>query len=317
MRAWQGLGVGLMHNPDLEGGEWSAVQVGPETLGWVGPYLPAHRFNLHKADITVLMGDDTFEMDVVSLMLAQRHGIELSSQASVIDMSGHSRFFAVRVPAASLDISSGEIVYSEQSVQVLYTALAKFFSAYVAMVQSELHELVTPVEVVRKFTELVFHKYPSFQREKLTWRGQNLNLVSKGTKAQVSVVQRKKVNRNPYTGHWGFRELPGKRPFASLVSWQTRSYFGPRKTPENVIHVRASSMQEFELGKHYFGIQGLLDKYLMETQPTLSEATFFLTVEGDVLEEWIDGDTVSMEEFTVIAARLDDQIYEDAVKSKE
>lgn len=291
---------------DLENGEWDAVKVGPETLGWMGPNKPLVGVKRTTyADLAVLMGDGQFE--VSPLEMAQiAYKSESPESVTTAMMLKYNRKFAVHVPTGSLDISdTGEIVYSERSKDALYTASTKLFCAVMDRIQSELNAEETPVGVVRKCAELMLHGYSTYFFIRLSWRGTQLNELLRDSEMLVCVTSKDDViplvstsDRYRYMGFGKIRNLHASTPFSSFVDWQMRTHFDNGNTvPSNVFLIRASSTEELKQGTYICKSDSLLKKFLAVTgRANISDATFFLTPVGDPLEEWIDGEVLSVKE---------------------
>lgn len=299
-----------MSHLDLKDGEWSAVQVGPETLGWVGPYMSID-CALSLADITILMGDNILPLDATVFSLGLLDPFSQNHfRGSVKSLLNYCKRFAVHVPAGSLDISDeGEINYSGRSLETLRLVLSKFFAACADEIQANLHTLATPAEVVRKYAELMHYGYPTALCEALTWRGRLLSDIPQGTQVQVQTVRFGAFSTYPYSGHWNLGQVQRSDVFTSLVEWQTRiSFDESRVIPENVFLVETTSDKEHELGKRLFQTPDLLRRYLTKIRPEVKDASFFLCQTGDPLEEWIDGEVISMKDFSKFAFKVKAEI---------
>lgn len=302
---------------DFEGDGWSAVRVGPAVLGWVGPYpeqgnSQQSELALTLASVSIIMGDRKLPLAVQAF--SSLFGVSLYERGEderradhrerkfTQNMLSYRRCFAVPVPADSLDVTAdGRIIFTDRSLDALYTALYKFFTAFVAEVQSDLNTK-TPIEVVRKFSELSYYNYPAFVCDALKWRGRKLNDISRGTTMQAKAIRIGQLARYPYL------KLPGSVSFDSFVEWQTRVVLNPaRILPDNVLMVTTSSPEEYELVQSWFDRPGLLEKYWAKIRPEGKDddASFFLCQAGDVAEEWVDGETISMKEFSRAMRKLD------------
>lgn len=283
----------------LEGDEWSAVQVGPVTVGWVGPYRDPWASGW--ADVTILMDDREFPLpeSLISNLMAEHFVYEQDQQrnreeiAVIQKMLEYTRCLAVRVPANSLDVSSsGRIVLTTLSLNTLQIALYRFCVAFITEVQAGLH-MMPPVEVSRKYAELSHYRYPEMWLDQLTWRGRTLDEIASGTTIQVRSI-------SPRHSHYPYLDLPGPMRFGYFVERQTRATFhSDRVLPENVFAILASSPEEFEsVQLLILERQELLQMYLAQIRPTAQDASLFFVLKGDVLEEWIDGEVISLDEFS-------------------
>lgn len=291
---------------DLESKEWNAVRVGPETVGWAGPYRKDEH-TMQIAVITVMMGDRDLpfstKMVLDSFWSSDMNKLPPDTYeevAFVQNLLGYGRCFAVRVPDNSLDVEDGQILYTERSMEVLYIVLYKLFTAFVAEVQSDLNTR-NPIEVVRKFAELYHYDFPEPVYENLTWRGRKLNDLTHGTTLQAKAVTTGPSARFPYL------KLPGELRFDAFVEWQTRAGFNfDRIFPENVFLIKGSSPEEYKLIEQWFDMPDVLEKHLARIRPTekCADATFLLCRTGDALEDWVDGEVLSVQEFSRAMAKV-------------
>lgn len=285
---------------------WKAVNVGPVTVGWVGPYIPVRSKSYIQAHITAFMGFKSFRLNIVELGLALFDIDGFWNNTDIVArMIYSSRRFAIRLPVGSLDLDDrGNIIYSKRSTETLHAALDRLFSAVICEVQAELHTCETPIEVVRKFAEFGAYGYPYEQCEDLRWRGLLLDNLLARTEMLVRVVEDVpvSVNRNTYrhAGLGKIRMLPRTSKFGSFVSWQTRSdYDHTRVTPEDVFLIRASSQEEYEQGQQLLQDEVLLWDFLIANGFwSAQDASFFLCPAGDPLEEWVDGTVLTVKDFS-------------------
>lgn len=293
-----------MDSLDLESGAWNAVKVGPETVGWIGPNRPFARrvmSDVAIADITILMGDSRFSLDVVNFVFMRfilpEHQRPLRPTKLVMAMLHYSRSFTVPVPVDSLDVTDeGEIDFSERSMETLNSALSKFFTACVAKVQSDLHAL-TISEVIREYAELSHYGYAMDLRDTLTWRGRSLNEVSAGTKVRVGTFKLDGSNPGLRSAYWNLGNIPYTNCFNVLINHQTASEYNDYCKPEYVFILKTVSNEEYELAKTLLKRLEIVEGYLAAARPEMQNATFFLCQKGDPLEEWIEGEVLSVEEF--------------------
>lgn len=292
-----------------EGNWWEAVKIGPETAGWTGPNITVKHTTSMPAKITAFMGDEGFSLNLQELGLAWLGERDPSDKANVFDWMGYSKHFAVRVPIGSLDIDDrGNVEYSQKSTDILFVMLERLFSALPFEVQAELHKCETPVEVVRKYAELQAHSYP-FQVGELQWRGLVLNdLVESTATMRVRVVDNYPMpeRQNPYrtVGRGNIKALSRIADFGAFVSWQTRNAyvrvgFGPkiRATPNNVFLIRASSQEEYEEGQKLLEDEVLIwDVLKAKGRTSVRDASFFICPAGDPLEEWVDGEALTVKD---------------------
>lgn len=278
-----------------------AVQVGPEILGWVGPDKTGDYI---VPEITVLMGDDALHLNITELEMEMRRNPEgYDVDDLVISMMCYKRNpFFVRVPDETLDVSHHEnIIFTKRSADMLRVTLWKFFLVLSAEVQADLHTR-TPVEVIRRIAELHYYQYPKALINAMTWRGRIMDDIARGTTMEVQIVKRGYPFSSISHEAGTLRKLPGRSMLGSVVEWQTRTAIKTnRKAPINVLHIRAKSSEEFELGKKLFDTPNLLNNYLT-TRKHSFDYTFCLSLIGDVLEEWIDGEELSLEEFIQAAS---------------
>lgn len=297
----------------FEDDDWTAVQVGPTVVGWVGPTLASQPRRGHEPNITVRMGDreyrmsvGDFESDFISGGTLPQQGLkQIEEEFNEMNMLGYRKYFAIPVPVGSLDItSSGMIEYTVRSGETLMAALKNFFNALAVEVQADLHTK-TPVEVVRKFAELISCNYPILDNN-LTWRGMLLNDVpQQRTTMKVKVIRQPFLNAR-YDGFFEVQELASTHiseslragEFGSFVDWQVRSEIkSSRDYPKDVIHIRAASREEYVLAEQLFRNGRFLAQYYISNSIEPLDASFFLSMAGDPLEEWLDGKTISMDEF--------------------
>lgn len=290
-----------MNEIETDEGQWRAVQVGTETVGWIGPEKQPIYRGFVQARITVLMGDGHYSLNATDLAVATlQHAAHGEEQQSVNGLLYYSRCFRARVPDASLDLSDvGEVVYSERSIETLNTVLRKLFSATNFEVQSNLHS-ETPVGVVRKFAELTSYGYPKLFLGEMTWRGKSLNCLLQDTEALVRVIKTEGTTATPNGDRYkdaglAIRTFADSTPFRSFVEWQTRTHYSSsRKTPENVFLIRASTPQEYAIGRNILQSERLLKSFMKLRSERTSDATFFLVRADDPLEEWVDGEVLSV-----------------------
>lgn len=290
---------------DSEGDEWSAVRVGPAIVGWVGPYREEPWGFREGADITVLIGDRELPLSpslLISNLRAEHFSHEQDQQRNreeitvIREMLDYTRCFAVRVPVNSLDVSLDDsssyewIVHTTLSLNTLQTTLYRFCVAFMAEVQASLH-MMTPVEVSRKYAELSHYRYPWL--DQLTWRGRTLDEIASGTTMEV-------ISISQQHSFYPYLDLPGPMRFGSFVERQTRaSFHSDRVLPENVFVIRTSSPEEFEsVQLLMLERRELLQMYLTQIRPTALDASFFFMLKGDVLEEWIEGEVISLDEYS-------------------
>lgn len=290
------------------GGEFSAVSIGPSVVGWVGSDL-----NEFTDDITVRMDSKTYPVHTREFrwkLLESNGSIEVGNLG--FDALRLRKRLVLPVPTGSIDIRRDEmgIIYSDKTVRTIMTVLHNFFVAFSAGAKADLHAL-SPVEVVRKIANLHVSGYSPDLFGKLAWRGTPLWQLGNDTSVAVRAVRLQSYGTSsPYEGRWDVPSLPVTNaglgslcatPFGKLVDWQVRSqYDSYRSAPHNVIHVRADSPEEYELGYNLLSLvkTGTMQKFL----PDASDAAFFLSLAGDPLEEWIDG------EMTITVADLEDAI---------
>lgn len=287
---------------DLDSGEWNAVKVGPETVGWIGPHMSFSRYA--HGEVTVLMGDRRLPLDVLDFLMNRFAFPHFPRPEKVVTaLLNYNRLFAVPVPADSLDVTdAGKIDFSERSVETLNSALSKFFAACVDRIQAELHALAMPVEVVRKYAELIHHRYYRDYCDALTWRGRPLNEVSKGTQVRVRTIKFVSPDYGYRSVSWNLETVPPSNSFHSLTQHQTRSeYDNSRILPENVFVIKVSSDEEYEMGRNLLKKEEPVKRYLVATHPNVLDASFFLCQTGDPLEDWIDGEVISLEQFVAVA----------------
>lgn len=299
-----------MSDVDLEDGEWQTIQIGPEIVGWVGPHDTVKYQNFVQAEITVFSGDQKIDLNITALGIALLSIEAYANIENVMRMLYYSRRFAIRIPEGSLeDVPGSVITYSPRTTETLHTALDKLFSAVSFMVQAELHECESPVKVVRKYATLDAHGYPSQLLGELTWRGLLLNDLLTNTELKARVVDydstpvRKAQYRNGNLG--SIQMVPDCSEFGSFVSWQTRSNFNyTRAVPENVFLLLASSQEEYEQGKQLLQDETSLTRFLTTVEhKEITDATFFVCPAGDPLEEWVDGEVLSVEDFLLLLQR--------------
>lgn len=282
---------------------WRAVKVGPETVGWVGPNIPVQSKDGLQAKITVRMGEEDFslnasELGVIWMMV---DSIDTDITPWITCYSKHLR---IRMPVDSLEMNDiGFLAFSKHSAEVWHAALSRLFSAIAFEVQSELHALETPIEVVGKCAELYAYGYPFQHCEELNWRGQVLDELFDSSDMRVLVVNNAltpmKRNPYPYTGRGPNETRSAISGFGSFVSWQTRNGSDlTRTSPENVFLICAASLEEFEQGQLPMQDETLMTSFLTDNgRADVLEATFFLCLAGDPLEEWVDGERFSGREF--------------------
>lgn len=300
----------------LDYSDFNAVRIGPEVVGWVGPTRPDREANTFQSDVIIVMGDKTFRLDVQAFQwgyMETQQPDDFDEIAPVLDMLGYAKRFIVPVPIGSMDVSSLGITYNARSLLTLMAAMRNFSIALTGEVQASLHAM-TPVEVVRKFADLVSCNYPDEFARDLVWRGIALNELGQNTtmKVRAAASEPSFGSKTPYTGRWTIQELPrtfsalGSRTptlFNCLVDWQMRSKYGFDYTaPKNVIHIRANSLEEYELGDNLLGELKILNKYMAERMPDAPDASFFLSMVGDPLEEWVDGKEISVEDFRAVVS---------------
>lgn len=306
---------------NLEDGSWTAVRVGPSVVGWAGSYLnvPPPNSPVLVSDINILLGDrilplDFLEFDKMSMM---RDNDNDDDSGIIIHKFGfYARRFAVRVPVGSLDLTDkGEIDFSERSWDTLRTSLRNLFSALKAAIQAELHTR-SPVEVIRKLVELQSYGYPMAYYNKLSWRGAHPPMTTKGSEMQTVVIRESsdlalpkgKSLRNLLDADFALPNgeyIPklSDTSFSLFVNLQSRtSYLRPTSgvplmAPENVFLIRASSNLEQERAEQLLLDRALLLAFLSAVKPGAMEASIFLCVKGDPLEEWVDGEVLSAREF--------------------
>lgn len=308
----------LMSELNFEDGDWQAVQIGPETVGWIGPHAEKMHPDLAEAQIRVFTGDETINLNLFALCLALISG-GFENTDIVTKMINYTRRFAVRVPVGSLDSEPGSVIsYTPRTTENLHTALHKLFSAASRMIQADLHKCNTPIEVVRKCAELDAHGYPHELWEDFTWRGILLDDLFQRTKMKVRVLKNYAPlpeGRNPYHNidFGALRLLPYCSYFGSFVSWQTRNgYDVSRTAPENVFLIRATSPAEYEEGRQLLQEDTSLTNLLAaRKREGVKDATFFLCPAGDPLEEWVDGEWVTAKGFLDLAGKKFEQKQED------
>lgn len=320
--------------------DWTPVRVGPTLVGWIGPRaISQSTFGSYKPPyVLVIMEDAEYQMSVEDfeqhcikeLDCASRLENQVDDEFSALmNMLIYRKQFAVPVPVGSLDITdSGEIDYTLRSIATLTGVMPNFFNALAAEVQADLHKCSSPVEVVRKFADLISCNYLAALGAKLTWRGTLLNdiLQQKKTTMRVKVVGRpfQDARYNDFSYVHELRSaLPaysiGSTGFGTFVDWQMRSAIDPTRTlpgvidstytlPGNVFHVRASSLEEHVLAEQMFLTRGFLEIYLSAIGHGGEDASFFLSMAGDPMEEWLDGTTISMEEFLATTAQMDENM---------
>lgn len=291
-----------MNELEFEEGEWQAVQIGPETVGWLGPHLPLEQDYL-QAEIRVLIGERTIDLNVFALSLALIGGRAFEDMKIVTRMIDYHRRFAIRVPVGSLDSEPGSvIVYSPRTLETLHTVLNKLFVAVSFIVQADLHKCKTPVEVVRKCAELDAYGYPYVLWKQFMWRGILLDNLLRNTEMKVRVLNNDPTSTedNPYDNNLErITRLPKASHFGSFVSWQTRNgYDISRTVPENVFLIRTSSQEEYEEGRQLLQDDASLINFLTSTEgEEIKDATFFMCPAGNPLEEWVDGKVLTVEDF--------------------
>lgn len=277
------------------------IRVGPTLVGWVGSKMPKVG-SAYDASVTVIMGDNELPVNVHDLQWAYMDSPNSipGILEKVMQMMFYGKRFVLSIPVGSIDVfPSGEIDYTVRSGESLMAALHNFCAALANDIQADLHTK-TPAGVVHKWSELAFHNYPNQLLQDMTWRGKILNDLVQGTAMQARVVRRGFNLPVPYLDFMSAPKL-----FVSLVDWQVRGRFNSaRVIPENVILVRANSAEEYEQGKSLFETPNLLEQYLILTKPAVQDASFFLCLEGDPLEDWIDGERVRMDEFSEIVSKL-------------
>lgn len=305
---------------NLEDGSWTTIRVGPSVVGWAGSYLdPLPNTPVLISDINILLGErmlplDFLELDQISMMRRDDDG---DDRGVLIHKFGfYARRFVVRVPVGSLDLTDGgEIDFSERSWDTLMTSLYNLFSALRASIQAELHTF-SPVEVIRKLVELQSYGYPMSDYNRLSWRGASPPMETKGSGMQAVVI-REGGDFGPPNGKFltnlldsDFALPNGKylpricdTSFSMFVNLQSRSsYLRPKSgvpliAPENVFLIKAFSDAEQERTERLLLNHHLLLVFLSNVQPVATEVSIFLCMEGDPLEEWVDGEVVSAREF--------------------
>lgn len=315
--------------------DWDAVRIGQDIVGWLGPIRQDRKVNTFSADVMLVMGEQSFRLDVREFQwgYVDSHPDFASDKAVgiVLDMLGYSKRFAVPVPLRSLDVlSDGELSYSVRTVNTVMSALHKFFTALEQEIQAQLHSL-SPVEVVRKIAELSSCNYPERFLAQLRWRDASLNerlggssIIFRMTESIVGfsdpakqVVSRSKsyLYRSNKTARslllLATKTAENKHsssnfaPFISFVDWQVRSRYNfRREAPSNVIHIKASSKEEYKLGKVLFSDSLPVHQYMLVTMPGESDASFFLSMAGDPLEDWIDGKVITVAEFQSVTSLI-------------
>lgn len=310
--------------------EGDSVQVGPTVVGWVGPKktdsgVDAGVDSGLDAEVVAVMGDMEFIVRYSYLTDAYWGTPHFSVETNMIafDMFHCSKRFVVPLPLGSVDVcSDGSLDYTERSAHTVMNAFETLFTALSRKIQADLNSM-TPVEAIRKCAELVACRYPKRFGANLTWRGKSLNDISQGTTMKVQAF-RANLDWNgasyhekmyPYAGCWELSILsdeiddPQVMPstgFTLLAEWQIRNaYDHKRRSPNNVIHIRADSTEEYEQADTLlFSNDGLVEQYLAKAQPDALDASLFLSMIGDPLEDWVDGEQISVAEF----CRLTDEI---------
>lgn len=299
---------------------WDTISVGPNLVGRVGPSRDDRKDDTFSADVTLVMGSQQLHLDINSFQwgYASFHPDyhTMGYVEDVLEMLRYNKRFVVPVPSCSLDISpAGKIEYSAKSVDTVMSALHKFFIALACDVQARLHSL-SAVEVVRKFAELTACNYPAKFGRGLTWRGMQLNELLQNTSMKVvsldmDYVLDSSYSNYLYAGDWDVNNLPRSSsvfgsllstPFGSFVDWQTRSrYDYTCEAPENVIHIRVHSEEEYRAGSLMFAKPKPIYKYMQAMMPEAVDASFFLSLAGDPLEDWIDGKTITLADIQAAA----------------
>lgn len=290
---------------ELNESDWNAIRIGPNIVGWVGPEIGRAR------RITVVMGDSHYHFNPRQFSHHYLDDPDLHV-ATLSNLFGYRRYVAVPVPVNSLDITdAGQIDFTMRSGKTLMAALHNFYKALTIEIQADLHTR-TPIEAVRKVSELIHSCYTLAPEEKLMWKGNSLDeILEQETTMKVKIVMPVGFD-SCYKGFLGVQELSrtrteglvGSTGFGLFVDWQLRSGFAAwRAIPENVIHVRAASLEEYETAERFFATGNRLEQYITKTLPEATEASVFLSMIGDPLEEWVDGETVTVEEFLAVTSK--------------
>lgn len=292
-----------MIQSDLQSEGWTAVRLGPETLGWAGPNTPVLRNHL-GSQITILMNGLEYNLDtsalwqVLTLSNDSFTGggwqIAAKEREYLVQILRWSKCFIIQAPEGSLDVSSS-IVYSEFSVTNLNTILNRFFEALMFDIQRDLNQS-TPVEVVHKYVEMNANQSPYVDMG-LKWRGELLDDVIHPQTGKAAPIRKAVTVRRGATA-LEYLFTP-KASFRSFVSWQSKQTLHsnvPHGISENVFIVRLSSPEEMETTSKLLRGSSL-HKFLAKARSDYDDATFFLIFDGDPIEEWIDGEVVGVEEF--------------------
>ena len=297
------------------------VAIGPNIVGWIYPQKV-----LRRSEAFAVMGDRKFPITHYKLNEACKDisGLLRDSSLSSRGMLRYCRRFAVLLPPNSVDFcDDGSLDYTERTARTLVEALEKFFRALSHKVQTEINSM-SPVEAIRKCAELVACSYPRCFASSLTWRGKTLDELSQGTtmKAKVYKVRSEEEDisyesrMHPYSGCAEFNNLAEQNAafketgFSVMAELHVRNrYNRTRRSPLNVVHIQASSPEEYSrVDEMLFSFDDYsiaqlvaeqkMEKYLAKAHPDFEEdASFFLSMVGDPLEDWVDGEKVSAEEF--------------------
>lgn len=265
------------------------LQLGPDTIAWVSEAtILTSDEREQQTSIRFISGERNYELDIPSLLRscdkASLPTNELRAQLS------YKQSALLNIPPESLDEhpNSGLIIYSEHTARTLHASLTKYFQILHHRIQAEMH-VKLPVQALHAYNNLIHGSYWFLDLAKLNWRGKSFDSIVTESKAEVFFLPSRSFDERRYPVSLAAATFEG------LLELQLGDSKANSLVGGNYI-LKAPTMIAFDRIRTVLS-QG--DQYLdelLEKQGFRPEArerhNLFLLLQGDPLEQWIDGKEV-------------------------
>lgn len=262
--------------------EYVPLQLDDVVFGWV-----ESKPKMVSPFVRVVMGNRVFEIMWDKLTRAAR---DYEIEPNAFQAYGYTGgTMVLKMPAKSLDIEGDAISLTEHSTTALCTALSNCFQLNTAFQRSSLNKQ-TPAQVVKTLLWMYNNGYPMSTVKSLSWRGKGLQELVPSSSMECLVI---KTNWQTDSNRKMVRTL---KSFIGFVRTQTA--LTNELDSQQVFFLQATSDEEMILGDRLFQTE-YLQTFLKERGHKLDRAhgaAFFFAREGDILADWVVGETITVPE---------------------
>lgn len=293
------------------------LRVGDITLGWFQPYevLPDNMPVIYDCDISVVMGEEIFELDENSFYpLLRSHAQNPEELDAFSYIMSRQQSIAIKVPPGSLEVSRSrtghQICITDSSAHSLFPALINFERAFQQEIQRHFNTL-SPIEAMHECIKLSVHGFQKEFLNQLTWRGRTAREIISSSMTFSSCFPNKTryPNLDPLIDSFKGR-VSTLRGVASILAGLPPSRVNnttPYPFPEwNCLVLTESEHEACQIEEACLNDSQFIQKVFASLGRTIENdrMTLYIARPNDPFVEWIIGETVPARKILELSSHL-------------